>query len=506
MKKRVILSTATAICGISAYCAYTKKINNPFMSKKEIQAFVTAFSQPYGKKENLHPGNILFSKRCSLGTDPAHTGINNHVLVLGGSGDEKKELMQANLLQRNGSYVVMDPSGEILATTGAFFEQNGYRINVLKLTDETNSMHYNPMCYLEEEADIRMMARCLLEIQPFDNMGTKAAELALLEALILYFWRFQPKNKGTLNLIYKIIEEMGKTTHAVMGIFDEVASNNPDELCLKRFQHFKELAEADLPGIVADITKRLSYLNSEKIKVLTSDDDMDLKQTASTPTIIYIVTGSETEESGWLSGMLVTQMLDILSNLKKSGEAHRLKYPVRFLLDSFCSHASIKGFPNRISSNRRLLMREVSFLLFAGSMEEVHDAYSEELESLLFTCDTVLCYQSARIKSGEEISRLWGGECVKTHNHKAPSYRITSRFDAHDLLNADPDQVVIIVRGLKPIRDTMFQIEDHLDANQLGTVGDHECIFSYIRPFCLKPPSPKARVHKTERQVRDNGK
>lgn len=400
--------------------------------------------------------------------------------------------MQANLLQQNGSYVVMDTNGEILATTGAFFEQNGYKIKVLDLTDETNSMHYNPLCYLEEEADVRMMARSLLEMQPFDNMSTKAAELALLEALILYFWRLQTKNKGTLNLIYKIIEEMGNTTHTVTGMFDEVALNNPDELCLKRFQHFTKLAKDDLPKIVADITNRLSYLNSEKIKVLTSDNDMDLKQIASRPTIVYIATESEKDESRWLSGMLVTQMLDILSKLKKSEETYQLKYPVRFLLDSFCSQAPIKGFPGRLSSNRRLLMHEVSFLLFAGSMEEIHDAYLEELELLLFACDTVLCYQSALIKSGREISRLWGGKCVKTHNRKAPPYRITSRFDAHDFLNVEPDQVVIIVRGMKPIRDTMYQIKNHLDASQLGTVGNRECIFTYIRPICLKSPSPEA--------------
>lgn len=498
MKKRIALSAMTTVCGISAYYVYKKKINNPFMSKKEIQAFDTTFSQPYGKKDCHHPENILLSKHCCQGADSSRTGINNHVLILGGSEHEKTELMQANLLQRNGSYIVMESSGELLATTGVFFEQSGYEIKVLHLSDAVNSMHYNPLCYLEEEADVRMMARYILETQPFDDMSLKAAELALVEALILYLWRF--KSICTFSRIYKIIEEMGKTTHVVTSMFDEVARNNPDELCLKRFQHFKELANDDFSGIITDITKRLSYLNAEKYKILTSDDEMDLKNISKKPTIVYIITGSDKNESAWLGSMLVIQMIDLLSKLKKSEDVYHLKYPVRFLLDDICGNPPIKGLPGRLSSNRRLLMREVSFLLFSNRLEEIYGAYPEDLDSLLFACDTVVCYQSACIMSGRVISMLWGGKCVRTHNKKTPLYRIASRFDEYDLLNIKPDQVVIIVRGLKPIRDAAYQIEDHLDVNRLGSVRNQECIFTYIRSGQLNSFLPESTRAQNRRE------
>lgn len=493
MKKRVVLSAVTAVCGVSAYCAYKKKANYPFMSKKEIQAFITTFSQPYGKKGNIHPGNILLSKHCSLGTDPARTGINNNILVLGSPECKRRELMQANLLQRNGSYIVLDDSGEMLATTGAFFEQSGYELKVLDLTDEANSMRYNPLCYLEKESDVRMMARYILETRPFDHMGVKAAELALLEALVLYLWKFQPKSECTLSSIYKLIKKMKDAPSAMACMFDEVALHNPEELCLKRYRHFGELAKENLPGILADILKRVSYLDSEAMNILTSDDEMDLNQVAGKPTVFYVITGTDQEGLGWLCGMLVTQAIDILSKMKKSMGPCGLKYPVRFLLDGFC-HTPIQGFPGRLSSNRRMLMQEASFVLFAESMTEVDCAYPEDLGELLFACDTVLCFHRALMISGREIARVWGGKCVKAHSRKAPSYRIASRFDENDLRKIDPEQVAIIVRGMKPIRDAMFQIEDHLDAGRLTAGHAFTCTRPAIpSPAALELYKPKGR-------------
>lgn len=502
MKKGVALSTMTAMCGISAYCVYRKKIKKPFMSKKEVQSFVTTFSQPYGKKEDIHRENILLSDRCSLGVDPAYTGINSNVLVLGGSGQEQKELMQANLLQCNGSYIVTDPTGELLATTGAYLEQSGYEVKVLNLTGEGNSLHYNPLCYLEEEMDVRMMARYLLEMHSFGDMGIKAAELSLLEALLLYFWKFQPENKRTLNHVYESIRELGKNPYAVTDMFKKIELEHPDEMCLKKFERSKELARNDLAGTAVQLSKKISYLGTVTPGSLTLADELDLKQIVSRPTVIYIVSGFNKEGYGWLYGMLVNQMIDILSRMRKICE---LKYPIRFLLDDFCSEP-IQGFAGRLSSNRRLLMRDASFLLFTKGMEEIHSAYPEELGYLLFACDTVLCYQPALIRSAREIARLWGGKCVKTHNQKGTPYRIASRFNEHDLEKVAPDQVVIIVRGLKPIRDNVFKIKNYLDADWLGSVNNLDAVYSYIRPIRRVLPVPDANELKTRKAGEYNGK
>lgn len=493
MKKRVALSVVTAMCGISAYCAYRKKINYPFMSEKEIQAFITTYSQPYEKKGDIHPENIVLSKQCSLGTNPAHTGINGNILILGGSWRERKELAQANLLQRNGSYIVMDHLGELFATTGAFFNESGYEVKVLDLTDKANSMHYNPLRYLEEEPDVRMIARYLLEMHPFVQMDVKAAELVLLEALILYFWKFQPVDKCTFFNIYNLIGKIKENPSAMENMFDEVEQEYPEDLCLKRYWHFMELTKDNRPEILADIQKRLSYLDSEEISILTSDDEMDLNQVPDRPTIIYIVTGAKEETSEWICGMLVTQMIDRLCRIKKSGDLWALKYPIRFLLDNFCQ-TPIQGFPGRLSSNRYLLMREASFLLFARNMHEINDVYHDDLELLLFACDTVLCYQSALIKSGIEIARLWGGKCVKISYRKATSYRIVSCFDENDLQKIGPEQVVIIVRGMKPIRDAKFRIEDHLDASRLDPTKSKGCACSYAKSVRWQPSAVKPRV------------
>lgn len=50
--------------------------------------------------------------------------------------------------------MVVDPKGGVLSQVGAFLQRRGYRIKVFNSIDFTKSMHYNPLSYIRNEADI----------------------------------------------------------------------------------------------------------------------------------------------------------------------------------------------------------------------------------------------------------------------------------------------------------------------------------------------------------------
>src|SRR5690606_24160921 len=85
----------------------------------------------------------------SLNTRQTRKNLN--VLVIGGSGAGKTRFyVKPNIMQMNTSYIVTDPKGELLRSTGKMLENNGYTVKVFNLINMKNSFNYNPFAYLQD--------------------------------------------------------------------------------------------------------------------------------------------------------------------------------------------------------------------------------------------------------------------------------------------------------------------------------------------------------------------
>ena len=75
--------------------------------------------------------------------------------MIGSSGSGKTRFwLTPQLLQALSSYVVVDPKGGTLEQCGSFLQKQGYRVKVFNSIDFSKSMHYNPLAYIRNEADI----------------------------------------------------------------------------------------------------------------------------------------------------------------------------------------------------------------------------------------------------------------------------------------------------------------------------------------------------------------
>ena len=88
---------------------------------------------------------------------------NKNILVIGGSGSGKTRFFcKPSLLQAHSSYVVVDPKGGVLGQVGSFLQKRGYKIKVFNSIDFSKSMHYNPLAYIRNEADILKFVDALI--------------------------------------------------------------------------------------------------------------------------------------------------------------------------------------------------------------------------------------------------------------------------------------------------------------------------------------------------------
>lgn len=128
------------------------------------------------KKKYIDPKdetNMIFSNEVQLNMNTRKTRKNNNVLVIGGSGTGKSRFMiKPNMLNANCSYVVTDPSGELLQTQAHHLENvHGYKIKVFDLTDMKKSSHYNPFNYIRDENGVLQMINCLIKNTNGDKKG-----------------------------------------------------------------------------------------------------------------------------------------------------------------------------------------------------------------------------------------------------------------------------------------------------------------------------------------------
>ena len=136
---------------------------------------------------NCLPGNrrFLFVRLRGLHVDTVHGPLPGDVLLLSGGlelvlvGEERR---RSPVLQAHSSYVCVDPKGGVLSQVGTFLQRRGYKVKVFNSIDFSKSMHYNPLSYIHNEADILKFVNTLIantkgEGKEGDPFWTKAETL-----------------------------------------------------------------------------------------------------------------------------------------------------------------------------------------------------------------------------------------------------------------------------------------------------------------------------------------
>lgn len=139
---------------------------------------------------------------------------NLNCCVIGSSGSGKTRFwLTPQLLQAHSSFVVVDPKGGVLSQVGYFLQKKkGYKIKVFNSIDFSKSMHYNPLAYIKNEADILKFVDALIsntkgEGKEGDPFWTKS-ETLLYCALIAYIIFEGPAEDRNMNTLVDMISGM----------------------------------------------------------------------------------------------------------------------------------------------------------------------------------------------------------------------------------------------------------------------------------------------------------
>lgn len=268
-------------------------------------------------------GNAVLGEKTFLDMDRVW-GMNLNMLVYGTPGTGKtRSFIKPNLLQFNSSYVVTDPNGELLESTGAAFIRHGYRVKVLNMTDTAHSDRYNPFRYVKDVSDLDLIAECLMANTdasgtPEDDDFFRKAEWFLLLAVMNYIWYELPTDDQNMGRILDILREAeneadtaGKTELDLR--FEQLeAQHHDDNKAVSLYNDFRQAEEGTRRDIAASCLIRLKPFEAPGFRELTSEDTLHLEELGDRKQILYVISPIENARYGFLGAMAYSQLFQAL--------------------------------------------------------------------------------------------------------------------------------------------------------------------------------------------------
>lgn len=465
-----------------------------FCNAKDIAAYNRQYTDPYGETSHDGPNNDIFTQNICLGTNTRKTLRNRNAIVIGGAGAGKSRFfVKPNILQANSNYVITDPAGELLASTGTFLQEQGYEITVFNLVEMQKSHRYNPFQYIRNDPGVLSMINCLIKNTnpPGATKGDpfwEKSETALLQALCFYLIHHNSdparRNFSTVMEMLRMAEVNEQNPNAKSPLdllFDEVAASDPNSIALKQYRTFKMGAGKTLKSILISVAVRLTAFNLEAIAALTQEDDLHLETMGHGKRALFVIIPAADTTYNFLVSMMYSQLFETLYFTAETAcEGLRLPRHVRFLLDEFANIGQIPEFTNKLATMRKY---EISCAVIVQNLAQLKTMYHDDWETIIGNCDAMLFLGGKEYSTLEYISKELGDQTITTRNSsrsrgKSGSSSLSYNKAGRKLMfpdeigNMPNNECLLMIRGVHPFKDKKFDYLGHKNYRYTGDADE----------------------------------
>lgn len=455
-----------------------------FMNKKQMQEYNQKYIEEEPQDPKLPSPNMIMSNSFRRPINSRLIIGNNNVLVVGGAGTGKSRFfIKPNILQLNSSYVVTDPSGEIIYSLGDVLTKAGYKIKVFNISDMEHSNCYNPLHYIRNEAGVNMVIDCLINNttngKDEQDFWVKAEKL-LYSACIYYLKEFAT-------------DESKKNFPAVMNMVNASAvdENNPNakspldelfealpksSLAWKYYKAFKQAAGKTLKSIIISCVTRLQPFMTPQVVNLTRQDNLELEKIGDEKTALFIITPQADRTFAFLASMLYSQLFETLYYIgeqqKANGGSEQLKVPVRCMMDEFANIGTVPEFPSKLSTMRKY---NISATIVLQDIAQIEAMYQDDWKTLVGNCSSIVFLGSSEPNTLKYFSDMLGKKTVtsksrgmnkggKSGGGASKNFQQTGRevMTPDEIGRMNPKDEIVFTMNLRPVLDEKFHYEKHI--------------------------------------------
>ena len=444
-------------------------------TEKDIKPFVDP------KFEN----NVILTKTefLTMNTRPKNpaNARNLNACIIGSSGSGKTRFwLTPQLLQAHSSYVCVDPKGGVLSQVGAFLQRRGYQVKVFNSIDFSKSMHYNPLSYIHNEADILKFVDTLIantkgegkEGEPF---WTKA-ETLLYCALIAYIIFEAPAEDRNINTLVDMISGMDvkeddeSYMNAVDYMFKGLEKRKPDCFAVKQYKKYKLASGKTAKSILISCGSRLAPFDIPQLREIMSYDELELDRIGDRKTAVFFTISDTTPTYNFIVALAFSQMFNLLCERADNVHGGRLPHHVRVLWDEAANTGQVPSLEKLVAVIRS---REVSLCLFYQQYAQCKAIYKDNAETILGNMDSVIFLGGRESSTIKEISENWLGKAtisMQTEGRsrgQSESYNQNTQRLGRELMTPSElatmpgDKCILQLRGLPPFFSPKYDLKQH---------------------------------------------
>ena len=450
-------------------------------TEKDIKPFIDP------KFEN----NVILTKTefLTMNTRPKNpaNARNLNACIIGSSGSGKTrfwltpQILQASADKNGGcSYVCVDPKGGVLSQVGAFLQRRGYKVKVFNSIDFSKSMHYNPLSYIHNEADILKFVDTLIantkgEGKEGDPFWTKA-ETLLYCALIAYIIFEAPAEDRNINTLVDMISGMDvkeddeSYMNAVDYMFKGLEKRKPDCFAVKQYKKYKLASGKTAKSILISCGSRLAPFDIPQLREIMSYDELELDRIGDRKTAVFFTISDTTPTYNFIVALAFSQMFNLLCERADNVHGGRLPHHVRVLWDEAANTGQVPSLEKLVAVIRS---REVSLCLFYQQYAQCKAIYKDNAETILGNMDSVIFLGGRESSTIKEISENWLGKAtisMQTEGRsrgQSESYNQNTQRLGRELMTPSElatmpgDKCILQLRGLPPFFSSKYDLKQH---------------------------------------------
>ena len=444
-------------------------------TEKDIKPFVDP------KFEN----NVILTKTefLTMNTRPKNpaNARNLNACIIGSSGSGKTRFwLTPQLLQAHSSYVCVDPKGGVLSQVGAFLQRQGYQIKVFNSIDFSKSMHYNPLSYIHNEADILKFVDTLIantkgEGKEGDPFWTKAETLLYCALLgyIIFEGAEEDRNMNTLvDMIsgMEVKEDDEDFLNAVDYMFKGLEQRKPNCFAVKQYKKYKLSSGKTAKSILISCGARLAPFDIPQLREIMSYDELELDRMGDRRTATFFCISDTDSTYNFLVALAFSQMFNLLCERADNVHGGRLPHHVRVLWDEAANTGQVPNLEKLVAVIRS---REISLCLLYQQLAQCKAIYDKNAETILGNMDSVLFLGGREASTIKEISENWLGKAtisMQTEGRsrgQSESYSQNTQRLGRELMTSSElatmpgDRCILQLRGLPPFYSKKYDLKQH---------------------------------------------
>lgn len=411
---------------------------------------------------------MLFGNNCTHDMDCKRTGLNNNVIVCGGTGSGKtKSIAETQLLYTNEtSLVVVVSKRALVERYSKMFKRRGYEVLDMDLAHpEESQVGYDPLDFVKNNKDIVNLAKAIAFSSKGDNQRSHdpywdEASVSLLSAIIALVHQNRNQRPGfstwdeaqgpsfcdVLKLyreLHLLSDQTGISYTSLdpyFNIEEAAKKGNFATSCYRSFTGLPRKTASCVYGCTNVLVDKVFTEELEQFIQLRRK--IDFHKLAKKKTVLFVTVSPVDTGQQTFVNILYNDLFRQLFEYAEKCPNGELPRPVHVICDDFACAGTIPDFEKHISIFRA---KRISVSLLIQSESQLAYMYGEgQATTIINNCDTYVYMGGMDLKSCHNVS-----------------LRLNVPLD--EALYMPIDALVVFQRGKKPVITKRYNIfEDEL--------------------------------------------